>query len=291
MFDATHAEILEPRICHGGHEDTAYTVIIYPAGTPAGNWTLKNLQLPEDVQKHPAEAERLGRVLAKHKVRRAYAPDVVPSSGIIIPRLKLESVLELPHGVQLCRKQGEPADGVALSRGEAFVMSGGGCPVLVMCGDNLCIAAHASRDSLLDTHHIKTGQRDPDRPHKSVINAMVSWAARREINPLGPRQTRLRGYATIPAHMFRHSPTNEKFGTLNMQRAEYIDKHWGPNIVNGPDLCMSIEKLVQAQARTAGFGPVTFEEELPEAGPFGYTQHPDEAMRPVRNLVIVHRKS
>lgn len=290
MNDIAGATIA-PLVCKDEHDGVEYEAICYPAGTPAGDWTLKNLRVPEDVQKHPAEAERIGRVLAEHGIKRAYAPHVAPASGIIIPRPRLSSVLELPHEVTLFRNAAMPADGVALGRGEAFVMSGGGCPVLVMSGDGMCIAAHASRDSLLDTCHIRTGERNPDRPHKSVINAMVSWAARRETSPLKPRQSKLSGYFSISTDWFRHSPDHPDFGVLNVQRAKYIERNWGPGIVIGPHLCLNIENLSRAQARTAGFTPelVVFREEIGGNSPFGFTQHPDPAMRPVRSLNIVHR--
>src|SRR5690348_10075568 len=109
-----------------------YEAICYPAGTPSGDWSLAKLKVPGDEQLNPTEAERLGRVLASHGIKRAFAPRVADSSAIIVPKSELTDVIELPHGVKLFRNARLPADGTTLGPGDAFIMSGGGCPVIVV---------------------------------------------------------------------------------------------------------------------------------------------------------------
>jgi hypothetical protein len=290
MLDVADISV-SPLVYQDEHDGVKYEAICYPAGNPAGDWSLKNLRLPGDVESHPTEAERLGRTLAAHGIKRAYAPHVAASSARIVPKSMLTDVLELPHGVLLLRNAQLPADGVALGRGEAFIMSGGGCPVIVAAGDGMCIAAHASRESLLDRYFIMNGRMHAERKYKSVINAIVGWAARRETGILQPQKMHLRGYFTIPTHRFHHRKDDAKFGYVNSLTAEYVAKNWGPSIMPAPDYCLSISRLIEAQASVLQFGLKEVEEAIPEDGAFGYTRHPDEAMRPVRSLNIVHRIS
>ena len=269
--------------------EVSYEAICYPPGTPAGDWSLKHLRTPEDVRTHPAEATRLGRVLASHGIKRAYAPHVAASSALVVSRSSLTDVLELPYWVQLFRNARLPAAGTDLDPGDAFIMSGGGCPVVIAIGENLCIVAHASRDSLLDRVHIMTGKKS--RKYAGVLNAIVGFAARKKNTPLRPQEMDLHWHLTIPACRFAHRLDNPKFGHANRMLEQYVVRHWGQEIIPGPDYFLSVSKLIHAQGTAACFKNLVGGEDIPEDGPFGYTGHPREDMRQVRSLNIVHRKT
>jgi hypothetical protein len=276
---------VKPLKFHGGYHDVEYDALCIPAISPEGNWSLKNLQVPEDAVRHPEIAERVGRALFDRGITDAYAPAVDKMSARIVPKSLLSKVIRLPYGVNLYRNHEVPADGVALGRGHAFIMSGGGCPVVVAAGKNSCIVTHASRDSLLDRNHIrKTGE---PRDYASVIRAIIGWSAK--YGNIKPGQLSLRGFFTIPTADFSHPPDDPVWGEDNILLAEFIRKQWSAPVISGPDLCLSIPELIMAQAAEGRFGPTGMERELPSSGAFGYTRHSDEAMRTVRNLVIVHR--
>jgi hypothetical protein len=126
---------VKPLKFHGGYHDVEYDALCIPA----------ILQVPEDAVRHPEIAERVGRALFDRGITDAYAPAVDKMSARIVPKSLLSKVIRLPYGVNLYRNHEVPADGVALGRGHAFIMSGGGCPVVVAAGKNSCIVTHASR--------------------------------------------------------------------------------------------------------------------------------------------------
>lgn len=270
----------------GEHDEVKYQATCIPAGTPDGDWSLKHFQHSEDAERHPERAERLGRMLHDLGVTDAYAPAVDKMSALITHRKELSEVIELPYGVRLYRNKNVPADGVPLRKGQAFVMSGGGCPVIVAAGGkDTCVVAHASRDSLLDPNRIqKIGE---PRKYASVIQAIIGWVERND--GLRPGRLSLRGLFTIPAAEFTHPPDDPIWGWVNERRAEIIQEKWNRPIITGLDLALSIPELIKAQAADHGFGPTGVDKELPSSGPYGYTRHIEKGMRSARNLVVVRR--
>lgn len=272
---------------HGSYDTVEYDAVCIAAGSPAGDWSLKYFQHPEDAAKYPEKAERLARVLRERGITDAYAPAVDKMSGLVVEKTALSVTIQLPHGVRLHRNRDVPADGVSLGRNHAFIMSGGGCTVLVAAGRGLVIAAHASRDSMLDRAFIRN--EAPPREYASVVRSIIGHASKS--GHVLPKHLSLRGFFTLPAEDFPHPPSHPDWGAENVQLAEFIAGKWGPHIMTGPDLHLSIPELIKAQGAEHRFGRVGVEKDLPRSGAFGYTRHANEAMRTARNLVIVHRTS
>lgn len=104
-------------------------------------------------------ARRVAMRFASHKARTVFLPAAGYHSGIIASRGALTERFALNYDVELRRKRGFPADGVALGHGQGFVMSTRGCALLTAFdpAGNL-IAAHASLTSLLGNFRTNSAQ-------------------------------------------------------------------------------------------------------------------------------------
>ncbi len=265
------------------HNGSGYESFIVAADIENNfNWSLGPLYCQADVEKNRTLVEGIVSIFKRRKVKKIYAPSVAAHSARIVGAKELTTRIELGQGIVLYRNKDLPSDGVPIQVGEGWIMSGGGCPVLIATGRGICIPMHASRESLIDLKRIETGESS--RQHESVIHATAAYFKERGIN-LG--EVVLRGCWNVKPENFLHPFDDPKHGSLNVRRYEDLLDRYGPSIMTEPNGCLSLPELVMHIAKSLGFAQVGFSRSLNsnEAD----TRHKDKKFALMRNLVGVHR--
>ena len=242
------------------------------------NWSLKDLYRPHDVERNPELVERLCAEFEELDIVRAYGPSVAKMSGLVVAPSSFRSHIPL-NGATLCRDPDHDSDGTWLAPGEAFVMSGGGCPAAVAEGGGICLVSHVGRESAID---LKRLEGEPTRGHMSVIDAMADRA--RELG-VSPGDMTLSVLFQIPTNAFGHPLDDPRWQAVLRYVSELDD-----NIadVRGDVMHLDMAALVAAQGRRAGFKiDNTVDYALPHKGAFGHTRHPDPEYRKRGNLVLI----
>ncbi|OGG92917.1 hypothetical protein A2609_03565 [Candidatus Kaiserbacteria bacterium RIFOXYD1_FULL_47_14] len=241
------------------------------------NWGLKPLQTQHDANKNQELVKQLYDALRKMGVHKAYAPNVASSSAIIIDGGELKEQIDLGTGVRLHRNSTVPADGIFLKKGQAFVMSSAGCPVIIATASNHMIVAHAGRDSLIDPGVL---MREPTRTHLSVVYAIVKAFGVR------PSEIEMRMLFSIPEKAFRHDVNHWMYGEQNRRLAAFIGT-WCPDGVSKENgsIFLNLEKIFLAQARMIGVQNATATHSLNQFPAMAHTRDGEDVRR--RNLVVV----
>lgn len=226
----------------------SFTLHAYPpmAATMGGfrNWSLRPLQHPKDVERHPLLATALRVELRRLSVKHAYAPNVVPASAAVVAPEDLDLELDLGAKTRLFRKPSLPADGVMLPRGSAFIMSTSGCPLIIAEDDRFMVVAHASRDSLIERAAVEGA---PVRAHPSIVDAIADWFHR----PHG--KLRMMMLFSIPRRSFGHELSHPLYGAYNRKLAAFIAERWpGAAVVENDTLYIDLPALFTEQARMHG---------------------------------------
>jgi hypothetical protein len=257
--------------------------------SPEASWSLKDMYSQEAVDDRPQLARGLSRALLDHGITRAYAPSVAAMSGAIAERHELSTALSLPEGVTMLRNKALPSDGVPLnpeSGNEGFVMSGGGCPLVVAIGGGHVIAAHASRESLIDRGRIETGT--PSRDHESVIHSIAAWFQKKRV-PVD--QVNVRIFFTVKAKAFPHPFTGSAHSPYNQKlHADIMGRNLGKDVMQRDTGRLSIPGLIHGLCAKEGFATrrVLNLLPLPTDGAFAYTRHQKPHLASARNLVMLH---
>jgi len=247
------------------------------------NWSLKSLQTQEDVRVQCHLATGLREALRDIGVHKAFAPHVVLASAQIADRNAFKQPIDLGEGRHLYRNQDVPADGVFIGKGHAFVMSSGGCPIIISTAGEQMIVAHAGRDSLVDRGAV-TG--NPTRPHVSVVNAIVEAFLERGATL---RDISMCMMFSISASLFTHSLIDLNHGTYNYALWEFIKGRWPSGVVRHKNnMLLSLEMLFEEQAREAGVRNVWYTNSLEEFPRLAHTR--DGLGSDRRNLFIVKRE-
>lgn len=259
------------------------------------NWTLKQLD-------HPAFKARLLNALPHERPRRYFAPTVDRMSGATQPQeaftilypLSRNCIVQRP-GFRHASNEKVACDGTSVGRHDGFLMSAGGCPLIVVSGtthegEEICLAAHAGRESLVDPFF--TRSKPVPRPHTSGVNTLVAYA---EVLGARPEDLTLRSFYSLPWHTFTHALDDPKYGERNTLRYEYLRGLGMAGVFLERDdgvLCLSLSMLIKLQAERLGVGKIEVGEcTLPENGPFAYTSHANPALSgSMRNLVYLVRK-
>jgi hypothetical protein len=167
-------------------EPVQYEVACIPAieGDVAYNWTTDLLSTADSAVRQ-GYGERLRQELPAF-VTEAYAPSSDAMSGIILAPERFTNHVKA-HRQLTVRCPGFhgstgkplPCEGTDVKRNSALILSPGGCAFVVLSGvtpggEELCVMAHAGRESLLDKHEIMHGVHS--RSHFSVIDALVGYA-------------------------------------------------------------------------------------------------------------------
>lgn len=279
-------------------ESVAYEVACRPARAEDGvvrNWTLKQLD-------DAPFKERLAGAFDGHQPARIFAPTVDRMSGIVLPQARFTSFFPLNRlqevrrpGFELGSDARVPCDSTDLQPHDAFAMSAGGCPLIVLSGTSyregikpVCLAAHAGRDSLIDHKFLQYGLKSRD--HFSIVDAMVAFGRKRFVDP---EDMTLRSFFAIPWQRFPHDARQKEHRRRNA-RAQWHFREESDVFRIEPSTkkhCLDLSRVIWWQARRAGVGSIeTGVHTLPIDGDYAYTTHTNpELSGAMRNLVTVVR--
>ena len=245
-------------------------------------WSLKGLQKQSDVPHNPMLVEAVLQKLESLDVSEAFAPHVAAASAQVVCAGALTTEICLSHRVRIRRDQHLPADGVSLWRGQVFVMSAAGCPIITATGGNLMVVAHAGRDSLIDRGAVM-GKRS--RRHMSIVDAVVEFFTTHGVRASDIAMVM---QLAIPVFSFEHNPRDATYGDYNRFMIDLVDEKWAGGIIREDGSAfLCLEKVFLEQARQCGVRDVRVENALDE--------HPDLVQTCVdnagqRNLIVVKRE-
>jgi|CXWL01.1.fsa_nt_gi hypothetical protein len=254
------------------------------------NWTLREFlgQEPAVTDNSPL-AKKIAGELRARRINHGYAPSVTAMNANILSVGDLRSGIILPGGERIYRQNDMPGDAIPVNEGSAFMMSAGGCPVIIATGkaktgDKLCIVAHAGRDSLLDRRLVEMGERS--RRTESVVFEIARFAKRHGVCPKGMT---LRVLFQMDPRCFAHELGNKQYAFYNTNLVSAAKRyHEQACDVRGNVAYLDLGWLIYGQAQVAGFGNVFTAHPLPYDGVFGHTRHPNPHLRKM-NLVLVYR--
>jgi len=248
------------------------------------SWSLRTLQIQEDIFKHHALANGVRAAIDSVGAQRAYAPSVVTANAVVVSSAELENRIPLGKSIVLYRNKDIPADGVFLEPGEAFVMSGAGCPVIIAIAGEYMIVAHAGRDSLIERNAV-FGK--PSRKRVSIVYAMIEALAKRGA---APEDINMCMQFSIPTEMFEHSPDHPEYGAYNRALATLADTLWhGCVIRKNGSVFLDMESLFVEQAREVGIRCVWAMNSLAEFPALAHTRDTTDPSR--RNLFVIKRNT
>jgi len=92
------------------------------------DWTMRNLGAPEDVQKNSSLTRHLPSIMEALGIHTVYAPVPTKFNGLVLPHTKLTMAIALGNRTVY---RGAYADGCVLPRGHGFVVSLGGCSLVI----------------------------------------------------------------------------------------------------------------------------------------------------------------
>ncbi len=262
--------------------------VVHIPATSQTDWSLKNLYDQSSLDRNWALAQRLAEISHTLNLKTVYAPSVAHMSAHIITDVsKFGIAIRLNSRVTLYRDF-LAADGVRLEQDEAFMMSSGGCPIVIASSGEHCIAAHTGLDSLADPARVQsTGS---SRTHDSVIEAIADCFLGKGI---ALSEVSVAAGLAIPQEDFVLHLDQPEFADRTRALQAHITRRWGGSMFTSGIqhhqrvLCVSMEKLIEEQARALGFGSVQIFGTLDTYS--AYTRHPDANMRTRRNLAIVLR--
>ena len=250
-----------------------------PKGLPS--WSLKSMQNQQDADNNPRLVDGIYFALHQIGACRAFSPNVVPASAQIIDSTVLKPI-SLGNNFVLHRDKNIHADGIFLKPGEAFVMSGAGCPIIIATGGDQMIVAHAGRDSLIDRGAVIG---NPTRKHVSVVHSIIDAFKEKGI-PVSEISMCLE--FSIPADVFEHQFDHPQHGEYNRALATFINKKWsGCTLGNGNSMFLDLESVFLKQTIEAGVQRWTAEKSLSEYTEFCHTRDGKDPNR--RNLIVVKR--
>jgi hypothetical protein len=128
--------------------------------------------------------------------------------------------------------RGKDADGLVLSRGNTYVVSAAGCPILILRDpvSNILGVAHAGLRSVYDEGKLK-GERA--RKHESVVFSL-SVAMRRQGVQSFAKVEALIAFSIDPQD-FTFPWNHQQYGELNQKRTEYLVNRWGHEAIANYD--------------------------------------------------------
>jgi len=247
------------------------------------NWSLRPLQTQSDTFKHHALANGLRAALVSIGTKTAYAPSVAAMSAVIASPEDLRKN-KMRLGADLYRNPDLPADGVFLQPGEAFVMSGAGCPFIIATAGEHMIVAHAGRKSLAETDAV-LGR--PSRRHVSIVYAIIEELLKKG-EPLN--EIVLYMMFCIPAELFDHHPMHPEHSEYNRKLVELVDTLWnGSTFQKDGNVFVDLESIFVKQAREMGVHRAWATHSLREFPALAHTRDGKDPSR--RNLFVVKRNA
>jgi hypothetical protein len=142
---------------------------------------------------------------------------------------------------------GVEADGVVLTeKGQACIIKSADCPTIVAftlsSEGRKCVVAHASRDSLIDSHYIRGFGKS--RKNRSVVDSVMD-----QFSPTEREELYVYVTVGIGARHFSHSINHSTCGTQNRELMEFIHEQFGSHCYHGPrsDGRISLGEIIRAQ--------------------------------------------
>ncbi len=245
------------------------------------NWSLGGLRNDQKTKIKSA----LFKVLSEFGARRVFAPNVAPSSAVIVAqkRIMRGEEIYLDGGITLYRNSCLPADGTFLEVGDTFIMSAAGCPVIVATAAGKMIVAHAGRASLIDQQAIAGGHA---RAHYSVVHSIVDAFHQHGI---APHDIHMYVMFSIPKEDFVHHLNDMIYGERNAGIIGAIDSRWPKSVDEEKEgeTTLCLETLVVEQAVEGGVVNITATNNLSEHPSLTHTR--DLLPKDTRNLIIIKR--
>lgn len=249
------------------------------------NWSLRPIQKQKDAYyEHRRLANGLCAALVSMGVQRAYAPNVVVASARIVDTSELTVRIKLGVELHIYRNQEFPADGVFLWPGDAFMMSGAGCPLIIATAGENMVVSHAGRDSLIDRGAV---MGKPTRNCGSVVDSVIDALLNRKI-PAGDINMCM--MFAVPAEKFGHPESHPVHGEFNRRMGVYAHNLW-PGSVTKKDgtIFIDLEALFVEQARQRGVLHAWTMRSLTEHPDLAHTRDGKNISR--RNLYVVRRNA
>ncbi|QSH39054.1 hypothetical protein JXR01_01945 [Candidatus Kaiserbacteria bacterium] len=133
------------------------------------------------------------------------------------------------------------ADGCIVRHGDAFGLLSADCATLVAYADDMVIAAHAGRDSVMDRTVIAGG--DPSRDYSGILESIVV-----EFLDAGyrPQDVHLGIFGGIQSN-FLHDPTHPEYGEYNRGLIHYAKQFEGA-LINEEIGDINMNALIRAKA-------------------------------------------
>ncbi len=251
------------------------------------NWSLKNFQLPADMESHRPLADAISKVFTKLNITQAYAPSVASANAVITDHKNLTHGLFLKGHRVLYRNPNVPADGIFLKQGGAFVMSSAGCPLIIATAGDEMIASHAGVHSLIDEAMYTTQK---PRRHKSVVFSIIE-ALLRSVDNLKPEDIKMWVLFSIPASVFIYRFGTSEYGKHNRSFINAIKEDCQECVIEMQhDNCAQIdlETLIMMHATRKGVKDIYISDSLSKHPGLTHTRKGTDYKK--RNLIVVRRK-
>ena len=250
--------------------------------------SLRTLQRQEDTFRNKNLLGALESVFDVIGIEEAYAPNIAANSAAVVHAevIRSHSIKFGTRGALekklLWRNYEIPADGIMLPRGEAFVMSAAGYPVLIAEGGEYMIVAHAGRDSLIDRALVGSGERS--RQNMSVVTAIMErfWQYK-----ISPSLVSFRVMFAMPSSAFVHHFEHSVPGKFNRKLLQFLQKS-APNAIGeetGESFCLDLGALIMEQGIDAGVSETVVTESLEDHPELAYARDGGDPTR--RNLIVV----
>lgn len=202
-----------------------------PDGEPY-NWSLAPLG-PKPNPRSSALIERLEVISLHLDVRNWYAPIPTKFNGKIVRATDCDDPIALP-GIDGQIWRGVHADGIVLQRGSGYLLSAGGCPVIVATDGDQLVVAHAGHESLFpfETSVVKNIAAEFGDPSKVTVRVFWSIQATR--------------------YTFELSGEHAA-GTMKVLNRLYSEGYWDcvSHFRPGVD-CIDLPKIIEKQAEVLG---------------------------------------
>lgn len=248
------------------------------------SWSLKPLQEPDDALKHRELTSGVSIALHTVGVKTAYAPKVAAMSGAIVPAEKLKKQIPLRNNAILKRDKDVPADGVFVRPGEAFIMSGAGCPLIIATAGEHAIISHAGRDSLIDRGAV---MGKPTRNCGSVVDSIINEFLNLEMPVYDINMCMM---FAVPTEKFGHPENDPQYGEFNRRLGVYAHNLWPGSVVKRDgSIYIDLGALFVEQARQRGVRRARAVHSLDEYPDLAHTRDGEDPSR--RNLYVVKRNT
>ncbi len=121
-------------------------------------------------------------------------------------------------------QRGIQADGLSgLTKKHGYIVSAADCALVAVKNDDLVIAAHAGRNSVIDMNYMKGGEK---RENESVVHAILKRIVGANLDI--QRTHVWIGFSISPGPHFAHA-INDHENPHNRKMVEYVARHYGPS--------------------------------------------------------------